>query len=160
MNHYTGHLHLAHRSLLALIIVFMGTFVVVQAAAEELHFSSEVINDQQSSIQTQQVDRRVLGQNLFDGKFGQQRFSGFNPNYRITVGDRLSVQLWGAVESQSEQVVDAQGNIFLPQVGPVSVAGELNNQLNETVSSALARVYKKDVYVYVNYVEFTPTKRK
>lgn len=158
MNHYTGHLHFAHRSLLALIILFMGTFVVVQAAAEELHFTSEVINDQQSSIQTQQVDRRVLGQNLFDGKFGQQRFSGFNPNYRITVGDRLSVQLWGAVESQSEQVVDAQGNIFLPQVGPVSVAGELNNQLNEIVSSALTRVYKKDVYVYVNLVASQPVK--
>ena len=100
----------------------------------------------------------VFGQNLFSGSFGNQSFTGFNPNYRIAVGDKVLLQLWGAVEAQGEQVVDAQGNIFIQQVGPVKIAGVLNSELNETVKRALSRIYKKDVHVYASLLASQPVK--
>lgn len=100
----------------------------------------------------------VLGQNLFGGKFGSQKFAGFNPNYRVAVGDKLLIQIWGAVESTGEQVVDAQGNIFIPQVGPVQVAGTLNSQLNQLVRKSISRIYKKDVHVYASLQTSQPVR--
>ena len=82
-------------------------------------------------IENQHQSNTVLGQNLFNGSFANQSFSGFNPNYRIAVGDKLLVQMWGAVESNGQQEVDTQGNIFLPQVGPINVLGILNSDLNK-----------------------------
>ena len=114
--------------------------------------------DTQTAIVTEQASYTVLGQNLFNGSFGRQQFTGFNPNYRIAVGDKVLLQLWGAVESRGDQVVDAQGNIFIPQVGPVNIAGVLNSELNAAVTQALTRIYKKDVHVYASLVASQPVK--
>lgn len=112
----------------------------------------------ETSVVTQEDSQRVLGQNLFNGSFGRQQFTGFNPSYRIAVGDKVLLQLWGAVESQGEQIVDPQGNIFISQVGPVNIAGVLNSELNNTVAKALGRIYKKDVHVYASLVSSQPVK--
>ncbi|MEE3239405.1 MAG: polysaccharide biosynthesis/export family protein [Pseudomonadota bacterium] len=109
-------------------------------------------------IENQHQSNTVLGQNLFNGSFANQSFSGFNPNYRIAVGDKLLVQMWGAVESNGQQEVDTQGNIFLPQVGPINVLGILNSDLNKKVSTAISRIYKKDVFIYVNLVSSQPVR--
>ncbi|PJG60130.1 polysaccharide biosynthesis/export family protein, partial [Aeromonas cavernicola] len=71
----------------------------------------------------------VFGNWLFRGEFARESFSGFNPDYRIAIGDKLQVQLWGGVEFDQSLLVDHQGNIFLPKVGPVKVAGVRNEQL-------------------------------
>lgn len=112
----------------------------------------------ETSVVTQEDRQRVLGQNLFNGSFGRQQFTGFNPSYRIAVGDKVLLQLWGAVESQGEQIVDPQGNIFISQVGPVNIAGVLNSELNNAVAKALGRIYKKDVHVYASLVSSQPVK--
>lgn len=114
--------------------------------------------EQQDPIKIEADTARVFGQNLFTGNFGKQTFTGFNPNYRLMVGDRIMLQLWGAVEAQGEQVVDPQGNIFIPQVGPVKVAGVLNSELNQKVREALSRIYKKDVHVYASLLASQPVK--
>ena len=44
-------------------------------------------------IENQHQSNTVLGQNLFNGSFANQSFSGFNPNYRIAVGDKLLIQM-------------------------------------------------------------------
>ena len=63
-------------------------------------------------------------------------FSGFNPDYVVAIGDRISVRMWGAFTFEAAQVVDAQGNIFIPNVGPVRVLGVRNADLNQQVESA------------------------
>ncbi|MDG2472671.1 MAG: polysaccharide export protein [Pseudomonadales bacterium] len=136
-----------------LSMIYLLSFFCLSA-----HLYAEAIIEADTLIEDDKSDYQVLGQNLFRGSFANQSFSGFNPNYRIAVGDKLLVQLWGAVESKGEQVVDAKGNIFLPQVGPINVLGVLNNQLNDRVSSAITRIYKKDVYVYVNLIASQPVK--
>ncbi|MCH8531726.1 MAG: polysaccharide biosynthesis/export family protein [Saccharospirillum sp.] len=104
----------------------------------------------------QRDEIRVFGQNLFTGAFVQDRFAGFNPDYRISTGDMIQLQLWGAVDFQGLLSVDAQGNIFVPQVGPVSVRGVANNRLLDTVEAAVKSVYRENVRVYANLDESQP----
>ena len=138
------------------MLAFCAIMLSVGAQAEGTQNNAEF--DAITEIETRQKANQVLGQNLFNGNFGGQQFTGFNPNYRIAIGDKVLLQLWGAVESQGEQVVDPQGNIFISQVGPVNIAGVLNSQLNKTVASAISRVYIKDVHVYASLIASQPVK--
>ncbi|WP_421277034.1 polysaccharide biosynthesis/export family protein [Aeromonas veronii] len=100
----------------------------------------------------------VFGNWLFRGEFARESFNGFNPDYRIAIGDKLQVQLWGGVEFEQSLLVDHQGNIFLPKVGPVKVAGVRNEQLNDTLLGAITRVYQKNVSVYATLDVRQPVK--
>lgn len=100
----------------------------------------------------------VYGHQLFTGQFREQSFAGFNENYLVAVGDRVSLKLWGAVNSDANVAVDAQGNLFIPNVGPVKVLGVRNADLNETVTRAVSRVYKSGVGVYASLATMQPVK--
>lgn len=100
----------------------------------------------------------VFGRSLFQGKFGLESFKGFNPDYLISVGDQIDVRMWGAIDAQLMLQVDAQGNIFVPRVGPVRVANVRNGQLNETVLREIRTVYREDVGVYATLAAAVPVK--
>lgn len=114
--------------------------------------------EMQANKKNSPVASRVFGGNLFTGSFAQQSFSGFNPDYQINVGDKLFIQVWGAVEFDGEQAVDAQGNIFIPQVGPVRVLGTANSELNGVIERAVSRVYTNNVYIYTSLIAAQPVK--
>jgi protein involved in polysaccharide export with SLBB domain len=101
----------------------------------------EVINDSGAS--------KLYGSWLFTGGFSNVSFSGINPDYRIASGDKLLVQVWGGIEYQQEITVDPKGNIFIPKVGPITVLGVSNQDLNRIVLKSVKRVYKSNVEVYV-----------
>lgn len=93
---------------------------------------------------------QAYGQWLFTGGFKENSFVGSNPNYKITQGDSLLVQLWGGIDYQAEVKVDPQGNIFIPKVGPIKVLGVSNAEINNVVLKGIKRVYKSNVEAYVN----------
>lgn len=100
----------------------------------------------------------VFGHWLFQGSFGQQSFRGFNPDYVLSIGDMVDLQLWGAFSLQTRLEVDAKGNIFVPQVGPIAVASVRNGDLNDVVSASVKRVYREDVGVYASLAASQPVK--
>ena len=100
----------------------------------------------------------VFGSQLFAGRFGTVPFSGFNPDYVIATGDKLIVRMWGAYTFETAQVVDAQGNIFLPNVGPVAVRGVRNADLNREVGDQVKRVFRSSVGVYATLDVAQPVK--
>jgi protein involved in polysaccharide export with SLBB domain len=71
-----------------------------------------------------------------------------NPNYIIGVGDRVSVRVWGAVEAEAIGVVDPDGNLFLPGIGPVRLAGTRSGDLQRVVEAEVRRIYTQQVQVY------------
>lgn len=93
---------------------------------------------------------KPFGHSLFTGGFGVSENDGLNGDYIVTTGDRISVRIWGAIAFESVQVVDTQGNIFIPDVGPVKLGGVPNKSINRVVKNAIARVYTRDVEVYTN----------
>jgi protein involved in polysaccharide export with SLBB domain len=100
----------------------------------------------------------VFGLDLFRGRFAAQSFRGFNPDYLVSVGDRIDLKLWGAVELAVVLEVDSQGNIFIPRVGPVPLANTRNAELNELVSSRVRSVYRSNVGVYASLAAAEPVK--
>jgi protein involved in polysaccharide export with SLBB domain len=97
-----------------------------------------------------------FGANLFLGNFLRQRENGLNPDYVVMPGDRVAVNTWGALEINEVFVVDGQGNIFLPQIGPIPLAGVRNAELTTTVERAIGRVYARNVGVYTNLLTAAP----
>lgn len=99
------------------------------------------------------VDPNTLppfGENLFSGGFRGMMADGLNPDYLIKPGDQITIRVWGGVEIDRVLAVDAQGNIFLPSIGPLQVQGISNAQLNARVRGAIQSVYPENVSVYTN----------
>lgn len=103
-------------------------------------------------------DKRTtpFGANLFAGGYESERIDGLSEDYLIAPGDKINIWIWGAVSFSQVVTVDNQGNIFLPNIGPVSVLNTKASQVNQKVTAAIKRVYKKGVQVYVNLLSATP----
>ena len=71
-----------------------------------------------------------------------------NPNYVIVPGDRVSLRVWGAVEAEAVGVVDPSGNLFLPNIGPIRLAGTRAGDLQRVVAAEVQKVYTNQVQVY------------
>ena len=94
--------------------------------------------------------------NLFIGGFESERTAGLNDNYLVAPGDKIAIYLWGAVNFSNVVTVDNQGNIFIPNIGPISVANTPAGSVNQTVTSKIKQVYTNDVNIYVNLLTSTP----
>ncbi|POA97613.1 polysialic acid transporter [Chromobacterium sinusclupearum] len=95
-----------------------------------------------------QAPSRMFGSQLFGGAFRHSAGIGFNPDYQISIGDRIALRLWGAFIYDGQLTVDPQGNIFVPNVGPVTVSGVPNGELNSVIANHVRRVYKANVHAY------------
>ncbi|MCZ4060263.1 polysaccharide export protein [Pantoea sp. LMR881] len=105
------------------------------------------------------VMSRMFGAQLFNGNSADNGASvGFNPNYVISLGDTVQVRLWGAFTFDGALTVDPKGNIFLPNVGPLKVAGISNSQLNNMVTTRVKQVYQANVNVYASLLQAQPVK--
>lgn len=100
----------------------------------------------------------IFGEQLFRGAFANSSGSTFNDTYAIKSGDNVHIRMWGAYQYTATSTVDAQGNIFLPNVGPVRIAGVQNGQLQAVVQSAIARIYRSNVGVYATLETAQPIK--
>ena len=97
-----------------------------------------------------------FGANLFTGTYAAQREDGINPDYTILPGDRVMVNAWGVVSVNDVFAVDTQGNIFIPGIGPVHLAGVRNADLTDHVRRGIARVYRGEFGVYTNLLTASP----
>lgn len=109
-------------------------------------------------LPTPAVLTEVFGAQIFSGAFMAEQFSGFNPDYQVAIGDHITLRMWGAFTHEATATVDAQGNIFIPNVGPVAVAGVRNADLNGQVTSRIKKVYRSNVGVYVTLASAQPVK--
>jgi polysaccharide biosynthesis/export protein len=87
----------------------------------------------------------MFGQSLFHNvpsTFAPVDRIPVTPDYLIGPGDELLVRAWGQIDVNYRAVVDRTGAIYLPKVGPISVAGVRYDQLNTYMKAAISRVYK------------------
>lgn len=64
------------------------------------------------------------------------------PDYALNIGDTVSVSLTGSVEGSAKFVIDRDGQIYLPNVGSVSLAGVHYRDLKDRISQAIGRKYR------------------
>ncbi len=123
-------------------------------AAEAVQVDQQVASHaqvwQKANYQSQGENKpvRVFGEQVFRGGFSGVRADGLNSLYKILPGDQVVVRAWGSVEIDRVLPVDAQGNIFIPTIGPVAVQGITHSELNQRVRSAINQIYTSGVQVY------------
>jgi protein involved in polysaccharide export with SLBB domain len=87
----------------------------------------------------------LFGQSLF-----AQAPSTFSPvdwmqvpsDYVIGPGDELQIKIWGQVQANLRVIVDRSGQIYIPQVGQVSVAGIHYGDLEKHLKSEISKSFK------------------
>jgi protein involved in polysaccharide export with SLBB domain len=87
----------------------------------------------------------IFGANLFrrvPSTFAPLNMTPVPSDYVIGPGDELRVRVWGQITFQANLQVDRAGEIYLPQVGPVHVAGMPFSELDSHLRQAIGRVYR------------------
>jgi protein involved in polysaccharide export with SLBB domain len=87
----------------------------------------------------------IFGANLFrrvPSTFAPLNMTPVPSDYVIGPGDELRVRVWGQVSFQANLQVDRAGEVYLPQVGPVHVAGMPFSELDGHLRKAIGRVYR------------------
>jgi len=143
------------RILLLLTTLFVSVPVYAQSVSSASLDVEPTINDDAADLLRDMPELPTgeiepFGANLFNGGFSNDREDGLNPNYVVQPGDRVSVRIWGATQFSDHLTVDPQGNIFIPTVGPITVAGTSNQDLNQRVSKSVATVFTDNVRVYTS----------
>jgi protein involved in polysaccharide export with SLBB domain len=113
---------------------------------------------QQSAVSTANRNSQVFGASLFTGAFARQGPTQFNPDYIVAIGDSVRLRLWGSATFDNVLMVDPQGNIFIPAVGPVKILGVRNQDLESVIEKAVHRVYRANVYSYASLSEAQPVR--
>lgn len=145
-----------------------GTNVIPATPNEELENGSFTKNNRNNLLLPGETDVRLLlpssgealpppyGANLFAGGYETERTDGLNDNYLVAPGDKINIWLWGAVSYSDVVTVDNQGNIFVPEIGPIKVENVKASEVNSYVASQIKKVYTNNVSVYVNLLTATP----
>ncbi len=104
------------------------------------------IKSNQSTIRHKKLQR-------FSKEFFRNK-NKINPNrivapsdYIINKGDTITFWIYGATNIQHKLEVDARGNINIPQVGPVRVAGEKFQEVKDLLVNYLSSSYKNSQVV-------------
>ncbi len=141
----------------SLMIVSLATGISLPAYAQAAPIAQdgEAANAKPNTVVP---GNKAFGAAIFGGEFANQSFVGFNPSYEISTGDKISLKMWGGFEFTGGVSVDAQGNIFVPKVGPVAVQGVKNQDLNEVVAEAVKTVFRRNVGVYASLDGAEPVK--
>ena len=87
----------------------------------------------------------VYGRQLFDqvpSTFAPMDRVPVPASYAIGAGDELVIRVWGKIDLQARVMVDRNGQIFIPRVGTLTVAGIRYDQLESYIRSAIANLYK------------------
>jgi protein involved in polysaccharide export with SLBB domain len=93
------------------------------------------------------VGRRlpIYGHSLFDRvptTFAPVDRVPVTDDYLIGPGDEILIRAWGQIDLDGKLVVDREGEVFLPKVGTLSVAGLKYQQLPEYFRSTIGRVFR------------------
>jgi protein involved in polysaccharide export with SLBB domain len=87
----------------------------------------------------------IYGANLFrqiPGSFTPLTMNPVPSDYTIGPGDELRIRIWGQVNQGADVTVDRSGDIYLPQVGRIHVAGIAYSALEAHLRAAIGRIYK------------------
>lgn len=88
---------------------------------------------------------QIFGRKLFDEvptTFAPLDRIPVPSNYVLGPGDELLIHVWGKIDLDTRVTVDRNGQIFVPTVGTLTVAGLRYEQLQSFLHSSIATLYK------------------
>lgn len=90
------------------------------------------------------IQKKIFGYKLF-----HNRNLDFNPSlnlptpqgYTLGAGDQLLIDIYGASQQSYDIVVNPDGRIFVPNVGPIQIGGSTIAAATGRIKSALTKIY-------------------
>ncbi|NDV50820.1 polysaccharide biosynthesis/export family protein [Salipiger sp. PrR003] len=131
-------------------IALLGT--TLGAAAPE-NDSSPVQEGQQARSEAQV---EPYGASLFRSTPPGPGSAITDPNRLVSFGDRILLRIWGAQQFENLIMVDAEGNLFIPDVGPVKVSGKRMSEVQASIKAAVSDIYRDNVSVYATLADVNP----
>lgn len=85
----------------------------------------------------------IYGQNFFrpPTTFAPLTQVPVSADYVIGPGDEIIIRAWGQVDVDYRDVVDRNGNLYVPKVGTLHVAGLRYDQLHDFVKTSISRIF-------------------
>jgi protein involved in polysaccharide export with SLBB domain len=105
----------------------------------------ELTEFQNFVISTSGKSLPIFGADLFrrvPSTFAPLDMTPVPSEYVIGPGDELRIRVWGQVNLSDNVRVDRSGEVFLPQVGTVHIAGIPSSALEAHLREAIGRVYR------------------
>jgi protein involved in polysaccharide export with SLBB domain len=144
------------KGLVAALLLFTGAWqpaaaqqgdqngLIGQTTAAPAIDDSSVARRGGSLLADQRAGRRAppFGSELFAGAPPTAGGPILDPAYVLKPGDTVAVNQWGLVNSNAQLTVDPSGNIVVPGVGPVPVAGVAAGALDQRVKDAANATYR------------------
>ncbi len=95
-------------------------------------------------IDSSKVDQRIFGFSFFNNKY-----LSFEPNINIPVspsyvlggGDEVLIDVWGASQQSYQLLIDRNGNILIPEIGPICVGGLTKEVASGIIINKLTHIY-------------------
>lgn len=85
----------------------------------------------------------IYGMALFQaGRFEPLQTRQVPDNYVVGPGDELVIYIYGTVDFAGRLVVDRDGRVFIPRVGPVRVAGLRFREVEAHIDRSISEVYR------------------
>ena len=111
--------------------------VLVDPKAEETEFQRFVQNSTGQAL-------RLYGYELFSkpGSFAPVQAAPVPAGYILGPGDELVVQINGLAELSENLVIDRDGRVLIPKVGPLSLAGVALNNAEKVLAAHIGKVYR------------------
>jgi len=106
-------------------------------SADEIVAATEILDEKPTRTLTQ------FGYNYFQNlSLLPQIDVQVNSDYLVGPGDSIVVTVWGSIEGNYELVVNNSGEVVLPKVGPIGVAGLPFGKLSSVFRVHLAKVFR------------------
>lgn len=96
-----------------------------------------------SKTKGSKIKLRRFGYNLFSppSDFAPTKNIPISPDYIIGPGDEIRVTVWGKIEGQWIAEVDRDGNMMLPKIGTIGLAGLTFKEVKEVLKKELSKYY-------------------
>ena len=115
------------------------------SAIEKALLERNVVTDKSKPQEFQPIPLRQFGYSFFrmaGDAFAPQTDIPVGPDYTVGPGDTVILSAWGSIEGTYPLVINRNGEIQLPKVGPLKVWGVSIERLPTLIRSALAKVYR------------------
>ena len=87
----------------------------------------------------------IFGHDLFQAvpsTFAPGDQLAISPDYVVGPGDDVLLRIWGPEVFNGQLTVDRSGAIYVPNIGPIRVAGLRFDELQKQINAALSRTYR------------------
>ncbi|WP_346863285.1 SLBB domain-containing protein [uncultured Draconibacterium sp.] len=120
-----------------------------QTIADPVKEATEMVEEQQDvEKSTRQsgfaVNGRIFGSYLFNSKnltFEPSLNIQTPKNYEISIGDQLLISIWGNSQNNYQLTVNKNGQLMIPDVGPLYIAGLTFDNAEKKIIQRLTEIY-------------------